>query len=49
MNHSQNGKRYRVRIQTVCKAADFGDVGDFVRREVYLFCERENIMLWELE
>lgn len=49
MNHSQNGKLYRVRIQTVCKAADFGDVGDFVRREVYLFCERENIMLWELE
>ena len=49
MNHSQNGKLYRVRIQTVCKAADFGDVGDFVKREVYLFCERENIMLWEME
>ena len=49
MNHSQNGKLYRVTILTVCKAADFGSVGEFVKREVYLFCERENIMLWEME
>jgi hypothetical protein len=49
MNHSQNGKLYRVTILTVCKAADFGSVGEFVEREVYLFCERENIMLWGME
>lgn len=47
MGHSQNGKLYRVRIKTVCKTEDFDDVSDFVKREVYLLCERENIMLWE--
>ena len=49
MGHSQNGKLYRVRIKTVCKTEDYDDVCEFVTREVYLLCERENIMLWEAQ
>jgi len=49
MGHSQNGKLYRVRIKTVCKTEDYDAVSDFVRREVFLLCERENIMLWEAQ
>ena len=49
IGHSQNGKLYRVRIKTVCKTEDYDAVSEFVRREVYLLCERENIMLWEAQ
>ncbi len=45
--HSRNSKLYRVRIITVCKAEDYEAVRDFVSREVYLLCEREDISLWE--
>ena len=45
--HAQNEKLYKIVITAVCRAEDVFDVGGFVKRKVYLLCEREDIMLWE--
>ena len=45
--NSRNETLYRIKIKTVCKEEDVDDVEDYVKHEVYLLCERENIKLWE--
>ena len=44
---SQDEKLYRISIVTQCKAEDVDKVGAFVKREVFLLCEREDIRVWE--
>ena len=36
-------KTVSMRIRCECKERDYDDVRDFINRELYLFCERENI------
>ena len=36
-------KNVEIRFKCECKEGDFDTVRDFVNREIYLFCERENI------
>ena len=47
IGNSNDEKLYRIKISVVCKTEDLSDVGAFVKREVYLLCERENLKLWE--
>lgn len=36
-------KTVSIRFRCECRESDFDEVRDFVNREIYLFCERENI------
>lgn len=47
IGNSRNEKVYAINIKSVCKVEDVGKVEDFVKREVFLLCEREDIRLVE--
>ena len=47
VGNSRNEKYYRIRIMTVCREENLENVESAVKREVYLFCEREGIKLLE--
>ena len=40
---SRRDKTVSLRFSCTCKERDYDDVKDFINRELYLFCERENI------
>ena len=40
---NNHGKTISMRILCECKERDYDDVRDFINRELYLYCERENI------
>ena len=40
---NNQGKTISMRIRCECKERDYDDVRDFINRELYLYCERENI------
>ena len=39
----ERDKSISLRFRCECREGDYDDVRDFVNREIYLFCERENI------
>ena len=47
LGNARNEKVYKVRIKAVCRVEDVDDVEDYVKRQVYLLCERENIRQWD--
>lgn len=47
IGNSRNEKVYAITIKSVCKVEDVSTVEDFVKREVFLLCEREDLRLAE--
>ena len=47
IGNDRNEKLYKAVIFTVCRVEDVDTVRPFVRREIFLLCERENIRLWD--